>query len=202
MNVNNPFYSVIIPARNSEAYIRKMLDSIKEQTFTDYELIVVCDSCTDNTAAIAREYTDLVYETDCGNDGLARNIGLEHATGEWVLFADDDDWWMHEFAFEMLSNVIRHANECDAVFFSLIKRTVGYIRQHERYCDPLTAGHCWKRSFIGDTRFPASAYGSDNAFFYHMLRKEPEVVFWDNPLYYYNYMREGSLSDRHEKGEI
>ena len=47
-----PFFSVIVPAYNSAEYIRKGLDSIKEQAFTDYELIIVCDSCTDNTEEI------------------------------------------------------------------------------------------------------------------------------------------------------
>ena len=50
-----PFFSVIIPAHNSAEYIRKGLDSIKEQSFTDYELIVVCDACTDKTVHVARD---------------------------------------------------------------------------------------------------------------------------------------------------
>ena len=53
-------FSIIIPAHNAAEYIRKGLDSIKSQSYKDYELIVVCDACTDNTEAIAREYTDKV----------------------------------------------------------------------------------------------------------------------------------------------
>ena len=49
-------FSIIIPAHNSAGYIQNALDSVAEQTFTDYELIVVCDSCTDNTEEIAKEY--------------------------------------------------------------------------------------------------------------------------------------------------
>lgn len=44
-----PFFSVIVPEHNSEKFMRKGLDSIKQQTFKDYELIIVCDACTDNT---------------------------------------------------------------------------------------------------------------------------------------------------------
>ena len=53
-----PFFSVIVPEHNSAEFMRKGLDSIRDQSFTDYELIVVCDACSDNTAEIAREYTD------------------------------------------------------------------------------------------------------------------------------------------------
>ena len=48
-----PFFSVIIPAYNSAEWIRKGLDSIKNQTFTSYEIIIICDDCHDNTADIA-----------------------------------------------------------------------------------------------------------------------------------------------------
>ena len=82
-------FSVIIPAHNSAGHIRNALDSIAEQTFTDYELIVVCDSCTDNTADVAREYADIVEEVEYHADGPTRNRGIELATGDWVLFMDD-----------------------------------------------------------------------------------------------------------------
>ena len=49
-------FSVIIPAHNAAGHIRKALDSVRSQTFRDYELIVVCDSCTDDTQEIAEEY--------------------------------------------------------------------------------------------------------------------------------------------------
>ena len=99
-------FSVIMPAHNAASYIRKALDSIKAQTFTDYELIVVCDACDDQTADIAREYTDRVIEVSNANAGLTRNVGLEAAQGEYLLFADDDDWWLHEFAFEIIHEAL------------------------------------------------------------------------------------------------
>ena len=55
-------FSIIIPAHNAAEHIQNALDSVTEQTFTDYELIVICDSCTDNTEQIAKEYgASLVY---------------------------------------------------------------------------------------------------------------------------------------------
>ena len=72
---NKPFFSVIIPAHNSQAYIRKGLESIRQQRFTDYELIIVCDACTDDTELVAKAYTDKVIVTEYGLDGMARNAG-------------------------------------------------------------------------------------------------------------------------------
>ena len=89
-------YSIIVPCHNAVRYMRKCLDSIRCQSVDDYELIVVCDSCTDDTWKIAAEYANIVIQTDHKNDGLARQAGLDHASGEWVLFLDDDDYWLHD----------------------------------------------------------------------------------------------------------
>ena len=83
--MNKPFFSVIVPAHNAAGRIRKLLDSIKMQTFDDYQLIVVCDDCQDNTAEIAREYTETVLEVGWHSCGKTRNLALNYAVGEWVL---------------------------------------------------------------------------------------------------------------------
>ena len=85
-------FSIIIPAHNEEKNIRKLLDSIKSQTFTDYEVIVVCDSCEDATESIAKEYGARTLNVDYHTDGLTRNAGIDIAKGEWLLFIDADDW--------------------------------------------------------------------------------------------------------------
>ena len=77
---NEPFFSIIVPEHNSSQYMRKGLDSIKEQTFKDYELIIVCDACIDNTVEIAKEYSNLIYEINEKTPGAARNLALNKAT--------------------------------------------------------------------------------------------------------------------------
>ena len=72
-------FSVIVPAHNAEKTLSKCLQSIKEQTFKDYEIIVVCDSCVDDTYEIAKLYTNKVYKCEYRSDGPTRNVGLEHA---------------------------------------------------------------------------------------------------------------------------
>jgi len=194
-------FSVIVPTHNGADRIRTALDSVREQSFTDYELIVVCDACEDGTAQIAREYGANVIEVNCRWDGLARNYGLNAATGEWVLFLDDDDRFLHEYVFQQLAEVVGKHGE-DILNFSFIWKGKGYMRQtmEEQYV--MCWCRCWRREFIGDERFNLMEYHSDNYFFKKMLHMKPGIVFWDMPMYYYNYMRKGSLTDRWKRKEV
>ena len=192
-------FSIIIPAHDSAKYIKKALDMVKAQTFKDYELIVVCDDCTDKTAEIARKYTDKVYEVDYHNEGKSRNFGLDHATGDWIMWIDDDDWWLHEYVLELIAGRLKEST--DALCFSFIFKGRQYARPINK------AGHwpavwtkCWKRSFIGDTRF-GSEFPCDYAWHNKMMNKHGRLDDWDMPIYYYNYLRPGSASWKQKKGE-
>lgn len=190
-------FSIIIPAHNSAGYIQNALDSVAEQTFTDYELIVVCDSCTDNTEEIAKEYGARTVAVDYHCDGLTRNKGIEMAQGEWVLFIDDDDWWLHEFVLDQLNS--RISNDIDILCFSFIFRGV-------KYADPLGNGgyywpacwnKCYRRTAIGNSRFSDIRDGTaDVQFFSQMFNKGLRIGIWNMPMYYYNYYREGSISEQ------
>ncbi|MGN0243010.1 MAG: glycosyltransferase family 2 protein [Lachnospiraceae bacterium] len=88
--------SVIIPVYNTERYLKEAVDSVLEQTFPDWELILVDDGSEDDSGNICEEYA----ERDCRiqtihteNRGVsnARNTGIEHASGEWIVFLDSDD---------------------------------------------------------------------------------------------------------------
>ena len=143
-----PRFSIIIPAYNAEKHIRKALDSIKEQTFRDFELIVVCDSCTDSTAQIAWTYGAKVINVDYHNDGLSRSRGIDEATGDWILFMDDDDWWLHEYVLSQIDEKLReHNDSIDVLCFSFIFKGYKYAKP-----DGNRGGHfvavwnkCWKR---------------------------------------------------------
>ena len=189
-------FSVIIPAYNSEAYIRKGLDSIRAQSFKDYELIVVCDSCEDNTERIACDYADRVLRIEAHNDGVGRSVGLDAAQGDYVLFLDDDDWYLHEFAFEILAHRIERV-KADIYCFAFIWKGIGYASPLSNHGTlfPSVWNKCWTRSFIGETRFPDIYSISDAYFHAEMLSKMPMVDVWDMPLVYYNYLRPGSISD-------
>ena len=94
-----PDVSVIIPTYNVKKYIRECLDSLVNQTWTNFEVICVDDGSDDGTCDIIREYTkkdsriNLVEMDHCGFAGVMRNEGLHRARGEYCLFLDSDDFF-------------------------------------------------------------------------------------------------------------
>ena len=189
-------FSIIIPAHNDAGYIRKALDSIAAQTFEDYELIVICDACDDDTEAIAREYNAIVKTVNNHNAGPTRSAGLDIATGEWILFMDSDDWWLHEYVLEQLNQQL---GDEDLLCFGFIWKGRGYTSPNRKggFYWPAVWNKCWRRSAIGDTRFP-STYPDDLFFHNRMMEKFLKIRTWEMPLYYYNYWREGSISWQRE----
>ena len=92
-----PFVSVIVPVYNVEAYLKKCLDSILAQSFTDFEVICVNDGCTDGSLDILTEYAqrdDRIRVISKKNGGLvnARKTGAKFVSGDYVICIDSDDW--------------------------------------------------------------------------------------------------------------
>lgn len=189
-------FSVIIPAYQAQNHIWKALDSIASQTFRDFELIVVCDRCTDDTKKIAEFYLAKTLEVDFGRDGLTRNAGLDIAQGEYVLFCDDDDWFLHEFAFSMIDQKLKEENDPELLIYSFVWKGCGVTKPLNRFNEPYIAVWCkaWCRDWISDTRFSGVYSVSDLDFHKAMMKKPHRTVLYDTPLYYYNYLREGSIS--------
>ena len=183
-------FSVIIPAHNSEGFIAKGLDSIRNQSFQNFELIVVCDRCTDRTKEIAESYGAKTIEVDYGRDGLSRNAGLDVAQGEYVLFCDDDDYFLHEFAFEMIDKKLKEENNPELLIYSFIWKGCGVTKPLNRFNEPYIAVWCkaWRRDWIADTRFSDVYSVSDLDFHKAMMKKPHRTVLYDTPLYYYNYL--------------
>ena len=86
-------FSIIIPVFNVEKYIKRCLDSVFEQTYKDFEVIVVDDGCTDDSINIIKNYSINIIKTKHVGVSEARNIGAKHANGEFLLFLDSDDYW-------------------------------------------------------------------------------------------------------------
>ena len=90
------FFSIIIPVYNVEKYLKECVDSVLNQTFCDFELILVNDGSTDQSGAICDEYakTDSrikVFHKENGGQSSARNMGVKNATGKYAVFLDSDD---------------------------------------------------------------------------------------------------------------
>ena len=104
-----PAVSFIIPAYNAEKYLSDALDSIRQQTFNDWELIVVNDASTDSTAEIINRYTDLDFrirsihrKENSGSCRLPRFDGVLSAQGDYICSIDSDDWIEGEYVEKMI----------------------------------------------------------------------------------------------------
>jgi glycosyltransferase involved in cell wall biosynthesis len=91
-----PTVSVVIPAYNAAWCVRKAIDSVLAQDYRDFELIVVNDGSTDDTAAVLASYGKAIQVIDQANGGMsnARNAGIRAARGEFIAYLDSDDWWL------------------------------------------------------------------------------------------------------------
>lgn len=112
--------SVIIPVYNVELYLEECLDSILKQTYHDYEIITVNDGSTDKSHFILSQYAKTnkkikVISTENQGQSVARNIGLQAAIGNYIIFLDSDDKLV-ENAFEVCMKEIKK-NNLDAIFF-------------------------------------------------------------------------------------
>ena len=107
--------SILIAAKNASKYIGEAIESVKKQNIKDTEIIVVCDSCTDNTKQIAENLGCKTIEVNFSHIGKTRNAGLKEAKGEYILYVDSDDV-MEKDGISNLYNEFLKDNTLEAVF--------------------------------------------------------------------------------------
>ena len=106
--MQSPYISIIVPVYNVEKYLQRCLNSIKNQTFSDWECILIDDGSPDNSGKICDDYAaaderfKVIHQNNSGVS-RARNKGLEAAKGKWVSFIDSDDWTEAD-TYEKVSN--------------------------------------------------------------------------------------------------
>jgi glycosyltransferase involved in cell wall biosynthesis len=105
----NPEVSIIIPVYNVEKWIFKTIESIKNQIYQNYEVIVIDDGSTDNTKNIISKYTDdprfKIKMRDHHGVSSARNYGLKVSIGKYVTYIDGDDYWDINFLSSMINQI-------------------------------------------------------------------------------------------------
>lgn len=115
--------SVIVPIFNSEPYLKKCLDSILNQSLSEIELILIDDGSTDTSLQIikqyAEKYNNIKYKTK-KNEGqaIARNLGVEIATGEFICFVDSDDYIENNMMEKLYTDAIKNSSDiviCDYI---------------------------------------------------------------------------------------
>lgn len=198
----DPKYSIIVPAHNSAGFIQKCLNSIEDQVFdrSQYELIIVCDACEDDTFKVALQYADRILQTNFGNDGGSRQAGIDVATAPWILFLDDDDWFLHEYALNMIDKAIM--DDIDILCYGFIIKGRGYAppirhRNGQNIFWPSVWNKAYRHSFIDGIQFrniqpSPDGNAPDIDWTSRLLEKDFRFSALDHALYYYNYGRAGS----------
>ena len=213
-------FSVIIPVYNVEKYLRECLDSVLNQTFSDWEAVCVNDGSTDGSAGILEEYSAkderfrVIEQTNAGLSA-ARNTGMENAKGDYVLFLDSDDW-LELNALKILAGNLAGG---DMVCFTGRR----YLEAGKRYCpsDQLeerqyqsgmnyyneNALRCrdfafvcvvlraYKHSFLveNDLRFKEGIFHEDNEFTPRAITLAKSIAACQNS-YYQRRIRSGSIT--------
>lgn len=115
--------SFILPIYNVEKYLSECVESILVQTYRDFEILLVDDGSPDNCPALCDEWAkkdSRIKALHKSNGGLsdARNYGLQHAQGDYVVFVDSDDFWVKRDCLQRLMNVVDAHPECDFIGFN------------------------------------------------------------------------------------
>ena len=140
MNSDSPIISVVMPVYNAEAYLQEAIESILNQTFTDFEFIIVDDASTDNSHKIIEEFSKkdkriLILKNE-KNFGIAetRTIGTKYAKGKYIAVADADDVSIST-RFERQYNYLEKHSDCGVVggFIQLFDSDTGKIIGVRKY---------------------------------------------------------------------
>lgn len=125
-----PKVSIILPTFNVERYLQQCLESIAKQTYTNFEVIIIIDGATDGSFDVAKNFCDQdirfkVYWQENSGSGPARNNGIQHANGDFVLFIDPDDWIESDYVEKLVD--IQCKNNYDLV----ITKETSYIYKND-----------------------------------------------------------------------
>lgn len=209
--------SVIVPVYNVAPYLKRCLDSVVCQTYSNYEVILIDDGSTDGSGEICDDYADKyphirVYHQQNSGVSSARNLGIDKANGDFLTFIDSDDI----IEFDMLQNMYENAMRFDADISCCLLDVVdvdGNLRNlHTGDCGLFKASDViskyfvdqfvkdqmygpvnklFRKDIIGRTRFSSFKLGEDILFIFELLQKVKFVYISDFVGYHY-MRREGS----------
>ncbi len=132
--------SIIMPSYNSGLYIKKAIDSVMKQTYSQWELIVIDNYSVDNTIEIARSYQcDKIKIFKTNNQGIiakSRNLGIQKSSGNLIAFLDSDDWWENNKLSESVKHIqlgndivyhpLKIVNKSNSIFIPKSTSTIGF----------------------------------------------------------------------------
>lgn len=197
-----PKVSVIVPIYNTKLYLEKCLGSIKNQTYENIDVLMIDDGSTDGSAKLALEYEKndkrfvYFYQENAGVS-VARNKGLELATGEYVLFIDSDDWLELDMIEILVNNIVAkradvsccqydHCPPHDIDILEVWERekVITEFLIHRKINGSLV-NKLFKRNIIGETVLDKNIkYGEDALFLWKVIKNGVRLVITNNILYH------------------
>ena len=211
--------SVIVPVYNVEAYLERCVESILQQTYAHFELILINDGSTDSSGQIcdhlASQYENIkVYHIENAGVSNARNMGIQLATGSWVTFIDSDDFVTQDYLATLASAVeglnvgfviaplhhIKNGIVTDLPSHSgktelwSTEETMKELLMTTR-TSFFPVAKLFKRDLLADEKFNTNYHLAEDALFLTelLLKTRCSSVFIDKPVYYYDH-REGSAT--------
>ena len=217
--------SIIVPVYNVEPYLRKCIDSIVSQKYENIEILLINDGSTDNSGNICSEYSTKdkrirVFHQSNKGVSAAMNVGLENMVGNYVCFADPDDWVEPDWCLDLYDAVMADSAQIgissyfiDTDVKSMPQKNIkqirpGKISKEELLIYPLKrdfymgfCGYVWNKIFSADIinllklRFDeAIKYGSDVLFYMnYILSQDCNGAYVDKSLYHY-YQRNNAIT--------
>ena len=204
-----PRFSIIVPLYNKADYVRKALESILTQSYTNYEVVIIDDESTDNSLSIVNDFVKTVESgkwkvESQPNSGVAaaRNNGVAKSKGEFVCFLDADDWWEPTFLEEIDRMIAEYPDAglyaTNYVYYKPGKTHValnlerGYINYPEANLQsgsmPVTSiTTCMPRKVFDEMRgFPVGIKLGEDLLLWAKTALHYKVAFCEKPLAYYN----------------
>lgn len=214
-----PIISIVIPIYNTEKYLKKCLHSVVNQSYKNIEILLINDGSTDNSHMICEKFSEndnrIIY-INKENEGvsIARNIGLDNATGNWIYFLDSDDF-LDLDTFKDLLDIVKK-NNCDIIQFGLRSyKNDKLFRENcpkffkayysndlkifidENPLKPLSAClNFFKKDIIGDIRFDEDLKHCEDMLFVYSVYCNMNQLVSLNKIYYNQVLSENSTSRR------
>ena len=200
--------SIIVPVYNAEKYLEKCLDSLVNQSLDDYEIILINDGSNDGSQKIIDRYREQYPEkivsrtVDNGGQGRARNIGMDMARGDFLGFADSDDWAspdMYRLLYKAAVEVNADLAVCDAVKYYEDGRMEYFpISRYEKLIKIDTA--VWNKLVRKDLaegiRFPEGRlWYEDLCFVVRLIMKSQAQARVTDALYYYRVGQTSTMNN-------
>lgn len=211
--MNRPLISIIVPIYNVEKYLRKCINSILKQTYSNIEIILVDDGSRDSCPAICDEFAlkdSRIRTIHKNNGGLseARNVGLDVAKGEYIGFVDSDDYISQDMYEKLLSAMLKTKADMAVCNFTYVDAFYRFMENKnslfpvsdevldaDEYIKRLTGRGGWyfvtawnklyKRELFDDLRYPVGKQHEDEFLIHHLVFKCQKIVCIEQSLYFY-----------------